>query len=451
VTASSARAAAAARRFAALHVPDYRRYFAWSLIAMTADNIEHVISYWVIFQVFHSPALAGFAVISHWVPFLLFSVYAGALADRHDCRKLIQVGQILFMVASLSWGLLFLTGALRMWHAVVILLIHGAAGVTGAPATQLIIHDMVGGADLQSAIRLNATARYLAILLGPAVGGGLMLLLGPAWGLLTNVVIYLPFSLFLWRIPYTGHLRDAGHARAMPRPRFRDMLRVLGEVRGDRRITMMILLGGITSFFVGNAFQAQMPEFAHHLGTDEAGGWYSLLLAANAAGAVLGTVLLESTNLLRPSPRAAIICAGVWALAIGLFPAAPGYTSALALLVVAGIFNLAFSSMAQTLVQLLAPARVRGRVVGLFNTAALGLRAGSGLTVGVLGALIGVQRSLMLSSAVVVASSLVLLTWQLGPTTGPVDTEPATSRDVAPSSDGGSDATREAARVRPVR
>jgi MFS family permease len=451
VTASSARAAAAAPRFAALHVPDYRRYFAWSLIAMTADNIEHVISYWVIFQVFHSPALAGFAVISHWVPFLLFSVYAGALADRHDCRKLIQVGQILFMVASLSWGLLFLTGALRMWHAVVILLIHGAAGVTGAPATQLIIHDMVGGADLQSAIRLNATARYLAILLGPAVGGGLMLLLGPAWGLLTNVGIYLPFSLFLWRIPYTGHLRDAGHARAMPRPRFRDMLRVLGEVRGDRRITVMILLGGITSFFVGNAFQAQMPEFAHHLGTDEAGGWYSLLLAANAAGAVLGTVLLESTNLLRPSPRAAIACAGIWALAIGLFPAAPGYTSALALLVVAGIFNLAFSSMAQTLVQLLAPARVRGRVVGLFNTAALGLRAGSGLTVGVLGALIGVQRSLMLSSAVVVASSLVLLTWQLGPTTGPVDTEPATSRDVAPSSDGGSDATREAARVRPVR
>jgi len=432
-------------------VPDYRRYFAWSLIAMTADNIEHVISYWVIFQAFHSPALAGFAVISHWVPFLLFSVYAGALADRHDCRKLVQAGQILFMVASLSWGLLFLTGALRMWHAVVILLIHGAAGVTGAPATQLIIHDMVGGTELQSAIRLNATARYLAILLGPAVGGGLMLLLGPAWGLLTNVVIYLPFSVFLWRIPYTGHLRDAGHARSASRPRLRDMLRVLGEVRGDRRITVMILLGGITSFFVGNAFQAQMPEYAHHLGTDEAGGWYSLLLAANAAGAVLGTVLLESTNLLHPSPRAAIVCAGIWALAIGLFPAAPSYTSALALLVVAGIFNLAFSSMAQTLVQLLAPARVRGRVVGLFNTAALGLRAGSGLTVGLVGALIGVQRSLMLSSAVVVASAVVLVTWELEPITVPADNEATASGDVTPSSDGGSDGTREAARVRPVR
>src|SRR5499425_260008 len=180
---------------------------------MTADNIEHVISYWVIFQVFHSPALAGFAVISHWVPFLLFSVYAGALADRHDCRKLIQAGQILFMVASLAWGLLFLTGALRMWHAAAILLVHGIAGVTVAPATQLIIHDMVGQAQLASAIRLNATARYLAILLGPAVGGGLMLLLGPAWGLLANVLIYVPLTILLVRIPYTGHTRHAGERR----------------------------------------------------------------------------------------------------------------------------------------------------------------------------------------------------------------------------------------------
>jgi len=88
-------AAPLAPRFAALHTRDYRRYFALSLVAMTADNIEHVISYWVIYQAFHSPMLAGFAVISHWMPFLLFSVYAGALADRYDCRKLIQAGQVL--------------------------------------------------------------------------------------------------------------------------------------------------------------------------------------------------------------------------------------------------------------------------------------------------------------------------------------------------------------------
>jgi MFS family permease len=394
-------------RFPALHVRDYRRYFIASLLAMTADNIEHVISYWVIFQKFHSPALGGFAVISHWMPFLLFSVYMGALADRYDCRRLIQISQVMFMLASVAWGVLFLTGALEVWHAVVILLVHGAAGVIGTAAVQLIIHDMVGPEHLHSAIRLNASSRNMAILLGPAIGGGLMLLLGPAWGLLTNVLLYLPLVGLLMVLPYTGHSRQAAR-----RPRasgLAELWRVFGEARSDRRIVTMIALGGATSFFVGNAFQAQMPEYAHHLGADAAGGWYSVLLAGNAAGAVLGALLLESFDVLRPSVRAAIICAGAWGAAIGLFPAARSYGVAIALLVLAGAFNIAFTSMAQTLVQVLAPPRVRGSIIGLFNTAVLGLRAGSGLTVGVLGALIGVGWSLALSSAAVVAISAVLL------------------------------------------
>jgi MFS family permease len=376
-------------------------------MATTADNIEHVISYWVMFQAFHSPMLAGFAVISHWVPFLLFSLHAGALADRHDCRRLIQISQGLFIVASISWGLLFLTGTLQMWHAVVILLIHGAAGVIGAPASQLIIHDIVGPEQLPSAVRLNASSRHLAILLGPAVGGGLMLVLGPAWGLLTNVLIYLPFTIFLWRTPYTGHLRDEGQPRRRRHFGFPDAMYVFQQARADRRLMTMIVLGGATSFFVGNAFQAQMPEYAHHLGTDDAGAHYSLLLAGNAVGAILGVLLLETAGILRPSVRTAIVCAGLWAVTIGLFPMAETYTVAVLLLVLAGIFNITFTSMAQTLVQILAPPHLRGSLVGLFNTALLGLRAGSGVTVGVLGALIDVRRSLELSALVVV----VIVIW----------------------------------------
>jgi len=395
-------------KFGALHHRDYRRYFLLVLLSATADNIEHVISYWVIFQAFHSPTLAGFAVISHWVPFLLFSVYAGALADRFDCRKLIQISQGLFALASLSWAVLFLTGTLRIWHAAVILLIHGGAGVIGVAASQLIIHDIVGPERLPSAIRLNATSRYLAILLGPAVGGGMMLLLGPGMGLLVNILLYAPFTLFLLRIPYTGHLRDPDRRRA-PRFGLADIPRLLAEARADARLIMMIVLGGTTSFLVGNAFQAQMPEYAHHLGTDEAGTWYSVLLAANAVGAIIGAVLLESASFIRLSARTAIGCAAVWGVLMALFPAAQSYPAAVTILVLAGAFNIAFTSMAQTLIQLLAPPNIRGSMVGLFNTSMLGLRAGSGLTVGVLGAVIGVQWSLALSASAVVLVALGLL------------------------------------------
>ena len=411
--------------FPALRVPDYRNFFAAGLLSMLADNIEHVISYWVMFQAFHSPALAGFAVISHWVPFLLFSMHTGALADRYDCRKLIQISQALYVIASASWGVLFLFDALQMWHAVVILLIHGAAGVLWAPAQQLMIHDIVPREQLPSAIRLNASSRYLSILLGPAIGGGLMLLLGPAWGLLANALIYLPFTIFLLRVPYTGHA-SAGGPRREPL-RLADVATAYAAARRERRIMTMIVLAGASSFFVGNAFQAQMPEYAMYLGADENGGRYSVLLAANAAGAVIGVVLLESAALLQVSVRNALICAALWAIAMGLFPLTASYPAAVALLVIAGIFSIAFTSMAQTIVQLLAPAQLRGRLVGLFNTAMLGLRAGAGLTVGIAGAFIGVRLSLALSALAVLLITIVLFARDIRPAIASGDSRPAIS------------------------
>ena len=187
----------------------------------------------------------------------------------------------------------------------------------------------------------------------------------------------------------------------------------------------MVVLAGASSFFVGNAFQAQMPEYAHFLGADDTGARYSILLAAHAAGAVIGVIVLESVTLVQPSVRATIVFAALWALSMGLFPMTGNYPLAVLLLVVAGIFSIAFTSMAQTLVQILAPPAIRGTIVGLFNTAMLGLRAGSGITVGVLGAFIGVRLSLELSSLMVIVVSVVLFVRRRDMS---VDRRPSTAR-----------------------
>src|SRR5207237_72326 len=212
--------------FAALRHPGYRAYFIGSALAMMADSIEHVISYWIIFQKFHSPALGGFAVLSHWLPFLFFSVYLGALADRLDPRRIIQLG-ILF-----------------------------------------------------------------------------------------NMLIYLPLILWLWKAPYGGR-KPAPASRG-----FAELLPMIRAAAQSRVIVSMTLLAGGASLLVGNAYQAQMPEFARDLGHGDADFTYSMLLAADAAGALCAGLALESRGLLPPHPRAAFLLAMLWCVAIGSFAAA---------------------------------------------------------------------------------------------------------------------------------
>ncbi len=376
------------------------------MLAMMADNIEHVISYWVLFEKFQSPVLAGFAVISHWTPFLLLSVYFGGLADRYDCRKLIQIAQVMYMVVTVLWAILFVTDTIQVWHACVLLIIHGVAGVFWTPAEILMIHDIVGPKDLASAVRLNATARQLGILFGPAVGGGMMLWFGAPAGLMINALIYVPFTVWLARVPYTGHLREGASARRGVR--WRDAFHVLRDVAEHRSIVSMILLGGAASLFVGNAFQASMPEFAHDLGTEKADFAYSALLAANAAGSVFGGFVLDGKAWLPPTVKAAIGCAIFWCIIMTVFAFSESYPLSLTLLFVGGALNLAFYSIAQTIVQLEAPVHLRGRLVGLFSMSAFGLRAFSGVTIGVIGGLIGIHWSLALSSIVLLTVTLVL-------------------------------------------
>lgn len=399
-------------RFVALRHPHFRVYVSGAMLSMMADNVEHVITYWVLYQTFHSPALAGFAVISHWVPFLAFSVYFGGLADRHDCRKVIQISQLLYMSVSAIWGVLFLTNSLQVWHAVILLSVHGMAGALWAPGEQLMLHDIVGARELPSAIRLNSTARSLGVLAGPAVGSALLLGLGATYGIFANVLLYAPLTVWLLRAPYTGHVRDtAAHVVRPGRIKPSDIIAVLREVRGMPVIVSMIALGGMSSLFIGNALQSQMPEFAHHLDVNQAGVAYGALLAANAAGAVLGGFLLESTRILKGNPRGAMLSTSVWALCMLGFALSTSYALSLALLLMAGVANLASQSISQTLVQLLAPAEKRGRVVGAYGMGVSGLRAGSGVSVGLVGTVTGIHWSLGLSAVALLFGVAILMTY----------------------------------------
>ncbi len=408
---------ASPRSFAALRNPQYRKFYICSTFAAAADSMEHVVSYWVLYQMFNSPTLGGVAVLTHWLPFLFFSVYAGSLADRFDRRRLIQISQTLMMSVSFGWAIAILTGTLTEPIACMLLAMHGLFGVITVPASQLVIHEMVSREDLQSAVRTTASSRHLGWLLGPAIGGALMLAFSPTTALFINMLFYLPVVTWAFVTRRMKARADAKAGAPAPKPvrtsgGLAEVADTLKRVAGDRVILAMMVLAGGASLFIGNAYQPQMPEFAHDLerGHDHnAGIFYTMLLSADAIGAITAALVLESRGLLRPHPRTAIILTGLWCIALGAFAATTIYPLAIALMFAAGFLNLSFYSMAQTLVQMHAPAEVRGRIVGLFAMSSLGLRAFSGVTVGVVGGFIGIHWSLAASAMALLATAVVLL------------------------------------------
>ena len=262
---------------------------------------------------------------------------------------------------------------------------------------------MVGPQDLLSAVRLTATSRYLGMLLGPAVGSALLLALGAPQALMLNALVYAPLAVWLWRhvpAPLAARPRASG---------LRDVIATLGRARLHPTIFALTALGAGAAFFVGNAYQAQMPQYARDFGHGDPGITYTMLLAADAAGALFAGIALETVGLLAPRARTAMLLAMGWAASLAAFALTRHYALALGLLFAAGFLELSFNSMAQALVQLEAPAEWRGRMIGLYSMAAQGMRTFSGITVGLAGAALGVHWSLAISGACVVALCGALL------------------------------------------
>jgi len=393
-------------KFAALRNASCRPYLGGAALAMMADNIEHVITYWVIWEKFHSPALTGFEVISHWLPFLMLSPYFGALADRYDCRKLIQGSQALFMIVSLTWGILFATGTLTVWDACILLILHGMAGALWSPPEQLLLEDFVGPADLPSAIRLNSTARSLGILFGPVIGSVLLIGLGPVHGIWVNIAFYLPLTILMARTRFTGHSRTGVVARE--RVSVLSAVRVFRDVAKDRVLASMIILAGLGSFFVGSAMMVVMPDIAGSTTGISSSTAYGVLLFANGLGGVLGGLILEGTGWIKLSVRAALWSTVVYGVTSVIFAASHDYLVAVPMLVIGGIAALAALSITQTVVQLRAPADKKGQVIGVYGVGANGMRIGSGFTVGLFGAAIGLRAALGWSAAALCLAVAVL-------------------------------------------
>lgn len=241
----------------------------------------------------------------------------------------------------------------------------------------------------------------------PVVGSALLLILGPTYGIFANIALYLPMTLLLLRTPQTGHLRS-GYVMDH-RPGLRETFSVLGTVAHDRVLLGMIMLAGLGALAIGGSLQVSMPDFATgNLSMGSEGLGYGTLLFAGGVGGVLGGFLLEATGRIRPTVGVVVVSSLLFGATTYMVATTHSYPIALVALVIGGFANLASNTVSQAIVQLRAPVRERGRVVGVYSMFGSGLRTGNGLTLALLGALWGIPAAVATGGAFLVISTLIL-------------------------------------------
>lgn len=405
-------------RFAALQVPTFRWYWITSWISSTGDGMENVIRGLLIVQLVGigaAPFWLGMMVFAHWIPFTLFSLYGGALADRYDNRKVQIVAQLLLMTAAFGVAAATLAGVVTVWWIFGLLLVHGLAGAIGGPAQQTLIHSIVGRDRLLSAVSLNSTARQLSQVVGPAVAGFIYLQFGPGWGFFVNGLTFVPLLAFLAFV-----LRLAPKERIAPQRVLEALREGIAFVRARPRIGGLIGIEMLPVIFLGHTFNSLLVVFAtDYLKAGTLG--YSFLLVASGLGA-LGAALWMAYARRRGDPaRIIVLAAAVEVAAIFVFALSTSYALSLLLMVAIGAATVLTQSFNNTALQLSAPDAIRGRVMGAYSFGTQGFRVLNGPLLGALATVFTASVAVAGSALVVLAGlgGIVLLVPQLRRRDGP--------------------------------
>ncbi len=386
-------------RFSALEVPTFRWYWILQWISSTGDGMENVIRGYLVVQLVGlgaAPFWLGMMVFAHWVPFTLFSLYGGALADRYDNRKVQIVSQLLLFAAAVLVAYTTLTGIVTVEWIFVLLLVHGFAGAIGNPARQTLIHSIVGKEKLLSAISLNSTAQQFSQVIGPAVAGFIFLAFGAGWAFFVNALTFLPILLFLFavRIPVL-------HGRER-QPVVEALREGVGFVRQRPLLGSLIGIETTTVVFLGHTFSSLLVVFAAQRFPDLTLG-YPFLLVASGLGAIVAALVLAYRREPRRTGLFVAVTSMVEMLAILLLMFASSYAVAFALMFVVGGATVLAQSLTNTTLQLSAPDRIRGRVMGAYSFGTQGMRVVNGPLLGGLATFMGVPFAVAGSAAFVMA------------------------------------------------
>ncbi|MFI9558516.1 MFS transporter [Nonomuraea endophytica] len=395
--------------FRSLRNHNYRLFASGSAVSNLGGWMQRTAQDWLVLDLTHGSAAAlGTATALQFLPMLLFGLFGGVLADRYPKRPILVVAQSIMAMLALTIGILTVTGTAQVWHVYVMAFALGLVSCVEVPTRQTFVVEMVGRKDLSNAIALNASIFNLARVVGPAVAGVLIFMLGG-----TGPIFLLNALTFAAVISSLIFMRKAELNLAEPVPRAKGQLREgLRYVLGKQELLMPILLIGFVSMF-SQSFSMSIALMAREVFSAGASS-FGLASSMFAVGALGGGLL--AARRAKPSRKVLLtgaISFGLFLVAVGVAPVYPVY---LALLVPAGIALITVNTAANASVQLATSPEMRGRVMGIYLLVFTGGAPLGAPLVGLLSEFGGPRAGVMLSGALVLAGTgmALLMTRMIG-------------------------------------
>jgi len=391
----------------ALNHRDFRRFYAAQLLALVGGWMQTVAQAWLVLQLTDSPFKLGLISTLQFSPILMFSLVAGAVADRLPKRGLLVTTQTTLACQALLLGWLVSTGRVQYGHVAVLGLVLGFANAVDQPARQSFVMDMVGKGDVANAVALNSAAFNAARIIGPAVAGVLIGRVGVGPVFFINSVGFVGVILTLLRL----------EARGLPaRERRATILEEIVEgLRYARRTPRLLLALGLVlsvSLFVFN-FTVYVPLLARTvLGLGAEG--FGFLMASLGVGAVAGALTVGGFGSREPELGRMFLSAAVaFAALLGLGLSRHAWTAA-PLLFVTGYFGIMLMATCNTSMQLRAPDALRGRVMSLYTWVTGGVFPIGAFLVGSISQAWGVSAAFLWNGTLgLVTLAGIMLWWRL--------------------------------------
>ena len=346
---------------AALTYRDFRVLWMGACTSSIGTWMQKVAQSWLVLELTNSAWYLALDAFVGEAPLLLFTLIGGVVADRRDRRKLLLVSQIVQLSSAFSLAALVATGHVSIWAILCLSFISGTAQAFGGPAYQSLIPSLVRTEDLPNAIALNSIQFNIARVLGPLLAGIALHRFGMVSCFTLNGISFLVVIGSLLAL----HVKHVPPAKT--RHMWDELRSGLDYARGERRLMALIALAFATTF-LAIPLLTFLPLMARNIFHEDVGG-YSRMMAFSGGGAIVGAIIVAWLGRFKHMGLTALLVQIVVGAAIVVFSQSRVMWLSQILLLVAGATLIMSMSLVTSLVQLIAPNDMRGRVMSIYMVA----------------------------------------------------------------------------------